>query len=88
MTVLLGNRNITLLLACCMVFGLVLSLSMLLLPLYVLSFLESALILAVVVGVRPLSSVLLSLLMGAFSDYFGKRTDLTARSAPNTAPRL
>ena len=87
MTVLFGNRNITLLLACRMVFGLVLSLSMLLVPLYVLSFSEPALILAVVVGVRPLSSALVSLPMGAFSDYFGKRTDLIARSAPNTALR-
>ena len=70
-----------------MVFGLVLSLSMLLVPLYVLSFSESALSLAVVVGVRPLSSVLVSLPMGALSDYFGKRTDLTVRSTPNTALR-
>ena len=87
MTVLLGNRNITLLLACCMVFGLVPSLSMLLVPLYILNFSESALILAVVVGVRPRSSVLLSLPMGAFSDYSSKRTDLTAPLAPSTARR-
>jgi len=74
MTLLLDNRNVTLLLACCMVFGLVLSLTMLLVPLYGLTLSKSVLILAVVVGVRPLASVLLSLPMGAFSDYFGRRS--------------
>jgi MFS family permease len=62
-----------LLLACCMVFGFVLSLTMLLVPLYGLTLSDSALILAVVVGVRPLASVLLSLPMGVFGDYFGRR---------------
>lgn len=56
-----------------MVFGLVLSLTMLLVPLYGLTLSDSALILAVAVGVRPLASVLLSLPMGVFSDYFGRR---------------
>ncbi|HUV74676.1 MAG TPA: MFS transporter, partial [Anaerolineae bacterium] len=74
MTLLLENRNVTLLLACCMVFGLVLSLTVLLVPLYGLTLSKSVLILAVVVGVRPLASVLLSLPMGAFSDYFGRRS--------------
>ncbi len=61
------------LLACCTVFGLVLSLTMLLVPLYGLTLSDSALILAVVVGVRPLAAVLLSLPMGVFSDFFGRR---------------
>lgn len=56
-----------------MVFGFVLSLTMLLVPLYGLTLSDSALILAVVVGVRPLASVLLSLPMGVFGDYFGRR---------------
>ena len=69
---LLGNRNLALLLACCTVFGLVLSLTMLLVPLYGLTLSDSALILAVVVGVRPLAAVLLSLPMGVFGDFFGR----------------
>ena len=46
-----------------MVFGFVLSLTMLLVPLYGLTLSDSALILAIVVGARPLASVLLSLPM-------------------------
>jgi MFS family permease len=77
MTLLLKNRNVTLLLACCMAFGLVLSLTMLLVPLYGLTLSDSALILAVAVGVRPLGSVVLSLPVGVFSDYFGRRAVIT-----------
>ena len=71
---LLHNKNITLLTACCLIFGFVDSLCLLLVPLYTLDLSDSPFILAVVVAIFPLTSLSLSLATAVFSDYSGRRT--------------
>ena len=70
---LLRSRNVTLVLATCTLFGFILGLSQLVVPLYTLTLSDSPLVLAAVVGIFPLSGVLLSLAMGAISESLGSR---------------
>jgi len=70
---LLRDRNTVLALACCLIFGCVLGLTLLLVPLYTLALSDSPLILALVVSTFPLTGVLLSLASGLLCDYFGRR---------------
>lgn len=72
----LYNRNIALVLACCLIFGFVLGQSQLLVPLYALSISNSPSVLALVVAVFPLTGALLSLASGVLSDYFGRRLSI------------
>ncbi len=71
---LLRDKDVALLLTCCLIFGFVVNLCLLLVPLYTLAISDSPLILAVVVAIFPLSSLLLSLASAVFSDHFGRRT--------------
>jgi len=71
---LLRSRNVTLVLATCTLFGFILGLSQLVVPLYTLTLSDSPLVLAVVVGVFPLTGALLSLAMGAVTESVGSRT--------------
>jgi DHA1 family multidrug resistance protein-like MFS transporter len=70
---LLRSRNVTLMLATCVLFGFVLGLGQLVVPLYTLTLSDSPLVLAAVVGVFPLTGVLLSLVTGAISESLGSR---------------
>ncbi len=70
---LLRSRNVTLMLATCILFGFVLGLGQLVVPLYTLTLSDSPLVLAAVVGVFPLTGVLLSLATGAVSESLGSR---------------
>jgi MFS family permease len=70
---LLRDRDTILVLACCLIFGCVLGLMCLLVPLYTLALSDSSLILSLVVGTFPLTEILLSLLSGVLSDYLGRR---------------
>lgn len=70
---LLHNRSIALVLVNCCIFGFVLGLSLLVVPLYTLTLSDSPLVLAAVVAVFPLTAVLLSLASGAVSELFGSR---------------
>jgi MFS family permease len=74
MTDLLHNRDVTLVLVDCSIFGFVLGLSQLVVPLYTLTLSDSPLVLAAVVAVFPLTGVILSLASGAVSELFGSRT--------------
>jgi DHA1 family multidrug resistance protein-like MFS transporter len=76
MSDLLHNRNIALVLTNCCIFGFVLGLSLLVVPLYTLTLSDSPLVLATVVAVFPLTAVLLSLASGAISELFGSRAML------------
>jgi len=71
---LLCSRNIKLILASCLIFGFVLGLNLLIVPLYTLVLSDSLLILALIVGMFPLTAVLLSLAGGVLGDYLGRRT--------------
>jgi len=71
---LLRDKDVALLLTCCLVFGFVVNLCLLLVPLYTLAISDSPLILAVVVATFPLCSLFLSLASAACSDHFGRRT--------------
>jgi MFS family permease len=81
MSDLLHNRNIALVLADCCIFGFVLGLSLLVVPLYTLTLSDSPLVLATVVAVFPLTAVLLSLASGAVSELFGSRAMLVGAFA-------
>jgi predicted MFS family arabinose efflux permease len=70
---LLRSRNVTLMLATCVLFGFVLGLGQLVVPLYTLTLSDSPLVLAAVVGVFPLTGVLLSLATGGISEFLGSR---------------
>ncbi len=70
---LLRDRNTVPVLTCCSIFGCVLGLTLLLVPLYTLALSDSSLVLALVVGAFPLTGVLLSLASGVLGDYFGRR---------------
>jgi predicted MFS family arabinose efflux permease len=74
MSDLLHNRDVTLVLVGCSVFGFVLGLSQLAVPLYTLTLSDSPLVLSAVVAVFPLTAVLLSLASGAVSEFLGART--------------
>jgi predicted MFS family arabinose efflux permease len=76
MSDLLRDRNVSLVLADCSIFGFVLGLALLVVPLYTLSLSSSPLVLAAVVAVFPLTAVLLSLASGAISEAFGSRSML------------
>jgi nitrate/nitrite transporter NarK len=78
---LLRDRNVTLVLADCCVFGFVLGLALLVVPLFTLSLSDSPLVLAAVVAGFPLTAVLLSLTSGAISDALGSRSMLVAAFA-------
>jgi predicted MFS family arabinose efflux permease len=78
MTDLLRNRNLTLVLLACTLFGFVLGQSQLIVPLYTLTLSDSPLVLAVVVGVFPLTAVFLSLASGAVSEFLGSRVVIVA----------
>src|SRR4030042_3465203 len=69
----LRDRNVSLVLAGCSIFGFVLGLALLVVPLYTLTLSDSPLVLAAVVAVFPLTAVLLSLASGATSDALGSR---------------
>jgi DHA1 family multidrug resistance protein-like MFS transporter len=73
MTDLLRNRDVTLVLVDCSIFGFVLGLAQLVVPLYTLTLSDSPLVLAAVVAIFPLTGVLLSLASGAISELFGSR---------------
>ena len=73
MIALMRQRNIFLVLTCCLIFGCVLSLSLLLVPLYTLALSDSPLVLSLVMAVFPLTGALLSLAGGLLGDYFGRR---------------
>jgi len=75
---LLRNRNLTLVLLSCTLFGFVLGQSQLVVPLYTLTVSDSPLVLAVVVGVFPLTAVFLSLASGAVSELLGSRAGIVA----------
>ncbi|HEM60988.1 MAG TPA: MFS transporter [Chloroflexi bacterium] len=75
---LLRQRNVSLVLADCSIFGFVLGLALLVVPLYTLSLSDSPLVLATVVAVFPLTAVLLSLASGAVSEAIGSRSILVA----------
>jgi predicted MFS family arabinose efflux permease len=72
-TRLLADRGTVLSLTCCLLFGFVLGLGFLTVPLYTLSLTDAPIVLALVVGTFPLTSLLVSLTSGALSDYFGSR---------------
>ncbi len=78
MSDLLHNRDVTLVLVGCSIFGFVLGLSQLVVPLYTLSLSDSPLVLSAVVAVFPLTAVLLSLASGAVSEFLGSRALIVA----------
>ncbi len=78
MTDVLRDRDLSLALADCLIFGFVLGLALLTVPLYTLTLSDSPLVLATVVAVFPLTAVLLSLASGAISDFAGSRSMLIA----------
>ena len=78
---LLRDRNVSLVLADCSIFGFVLGLALLVVPLYTLTLSDSPLVLAAVVAVFPLTAVLLSLASGAISDALGSRSMLVGAFA-------
>jgi MFS family permease len=78
---LLHDRNVSLVLADCTIFGFVLGLALLVVPLYTLTLSDSPLVLAAVVAVFPSTAVLLSLASGAISDALGSRSMLVAAFA-------
>jgi DHA1 family multidrug resistance protein-like MFS transporter len=78
MTDLLHNRDVTLLLVDCSIFGFVIGLSQLVVPLYTLTLSDSPLVLSAVVAVIPLTGVLLSLASGAVSELLGSRALIVA----------
>ncbi|MDH4207953.1 MAG: MFS transporter, partial [Anaerolineae bacterium] len=78
---LLRDRNVNLVLADCSIFGFVLGLALLVVPLYTLTLSDSPLVLAAVVAVFPFTAVLLSLASGAISEAFGSRSMLVGAFA-------
>jgi len=82
---LLRHRDLSLVLADCTIFGFVLGLALLAVPLYTLTLSDSPLVLAAVVAIFPLTAVLLSLASGAISETFGSRLMLVAGFAVMTA---
>ena len=72
---------IALSLTCCLLFGLVLGLGFLTVPLYTLSLADAPIIQALVVGTFPLTSVLVSVTGGALSDYCGSKTVIVSSFA-------
>jgi MFS family permease len=75
------DKNISLCMGCCLLSGFALGLSQLLVPLYTLNLSDSPTVLALVVGSFPLTSFLMSLVSGAFGDYFGRRSVMIAAFA-------
>lgn len=70
---LLQDRDAVLVVVCRSLLGFVIGLSLLTVPLYTLTLSDSALMLALVVGVKPVTGALLSMASSGFSDYFGYR---------------
>jgi MFS family permease len=75
---LVRDRNLSLLLVDCAIFGFTLGLALLVVPLYTLTLSDSPLVLAAVVAVFPLTAILLSLASGAISDAVGSPAMMVA----------
>ena len=75
------DRSVPPSVACCLLSGIVLGLSQLVVPLYTLNVSDSPAVLALVVGAFPLTSFVMSLLSGALGEYFGRRSVMIAAFA-------